>query len=124
MVVMLMPDNKEYMREYQRTHKVEKARNSKKYRSTLIGCLRERFNRIKERCNDPRHPRYKDYGGRGIRCLFNTSDEFIDYVTNELKIDPRGLQVDRIENNGNYEPGNIRFVTPKVNCSNRRAVNR
>ena len=103
-----------------KTHKVNKARNSKKYRSTIKGCLNERFHRMKERCVDLRHPRYKDYGGRGICCCFSSVKEFTDYVINELQIDPRGLQIDRINNNGNYEPGNIRFVTAKENCNNRR----
>jgi len=115
-----MFDQKSYMKEYQQTHKIEKAQNSKKYRSTLKGCLRERFNRMKERCTNPRHPRYKDYGNRGIKVVFKNADAFINYVINELQLDPRGLQTDRINNEGNYEPGNIRFVTAKENCNNRR----
>lgn len=41
---------------------------------------------------------------------------------NELKIDPRGLTIDRIDNSGNYEKGNIQFITHKENNQNRRKV--
>ncbi len=90
----------------------------KKYSKTITGHLRHVFGSIKQRCNDPNKHNYNRYGGRGIKICF-TSDEFLDYVINELKIDPRGLQCDRINNDGDYERGNIRFVTNKVNCQNR-----
>ncbi|KKN53843.1 hypothetical protein LCGC14_0598020 [marine sediment metagenome] len=113
---------REYHKEYQQTERGKyahrKARN--KYNQTLKGTLCNRFHRIKQRCVDPRHPRYKDYGGRGIKCKFETLDDFRNYVINVLQIDPRGLEVDRIDNNGHYEKGNIRFVTTKINANNRR----
>jgi len=90
------------------------------YRKTFIGYLHKLFIVIKQRCNNPKTENYKYYGGRGIKCLFKSADEFIDYVVNKLQVDPRGLQIDRIDNNGNYEPGNIRFVTCKENANNRR----
>jgi len=40
-----------------------------------------------------------------------SADDFRDYVINELKVDPRGLQIHRIDNDGHYERGNIVFVT-------------
>lgn len=93
---------------------------TKKYQHTLNGYLRQIFYHMNCRCNNPKHWNYKIYGGRGIKCLFESADEFIDYVLNKLKIDPRKLQIDRINNNGHYEKGNIRFVTAKVNANNRR----
>lgn len=92
------------------------------YRNTIKGHLRHVYADIRHRCNNPNATGYKNYGGRGIRCLF-TSDEFIDYVINDLQVDPRGLQIDRINNNGHYEKGNIRFVTRKVNNNNKRSKN-
>lgn len=79
-----------------------------------------RFVGIKQRCNNPKYKGYKNYGGRGIRCLFKSSDEFVNYIINELQIDPRKLTIDRIDNDGNYERGNIRFVTQTENLKNRR----
>lgn len=74
---------------------------------------------MKQRCTSPAYKNYKNYGGRGIKVCFKSANEFVDYVINILQVDPRGLQVDRIDNNGNYEPGNIRFVTHLENQHNK-----
>lgn len=100
-------------KEYQQTHRTKFLKYNKKRRKTIIGCLRVRFYNIKDRCNNSKCVVYKNYGGRGIKCLFGSADEFVNYVLNKLKIDPRGLQIDRIDNNGHYEPGNIQFLTIK-----------
>jgi len=95
----------------------------KKYRSTFNGYLRCVFNGLKRRCNNPNCAAYKNYGGRGIRNKFNSFDSFRDYIINDLGHDTyekiKGLQIDRTDNNGHYERGNIRFVTCKENCNNR-----
>lgn len=104
---------------YRQTRKIETAERHKEYRRTIIGRLRQCFSGMKRRCIDPKQKCYNRYGGRGIQCLFKSSDEFVDYVINELKVDPRRLQIDRIDNNGHYEKGNIRFVTCKENCNNK-----
>lgn len=92
----------------------------RQYFLTIIGHLRRVFNGIKVRCNNLKCVAYKNYGGRGIKCLFESSDEFVDYVVNVLRVDPRDLQIDRIDNDGDYVKGNIRFVTCSENCKNRR----
>ena len=94
----------------------------KKYRSSINGHLRCVYRDIKKRCNNPKVSGYKNYGGRGIKLCF-TSNEFVYYVINIMKVDPRGLQIDRIDNDGNYEKGNIRFVTRSENNFNRRKKN-
>lgn len=104
---------------YLQSRVVETAEKKKARCSTVDGHLRHLFDSMKQRCNNPKVPNYKYYGGRGIKVLFECS-EFVDYVIFGLQVDPRELQIDRIDNDGHYEPGNIRFVTPKVNCQNRR----
>lgn len=113
-------NRREQMKEYH--HKTKEKQNAQRRirRRTIKGCLRSRWNDMNKRCNNPNSLRYEDYGGRGIENKFKPSDEFIDYVINELQTDPRELQIDRINNDGHYEKGNIRFITAKENCKNRR----
>lgn len=81
--------------------------------------LYNKFKSMRSRCNNPNNSQYKNYGGRGIKCLFN--DGFVKFVEYCLSVGWKtGLQIDRIDNNGNYEPGNIRFVSRKTNVRNRR----
>lgn len=72
------------------------------------------------RCNDPKRKKYKDYGGRGISVCpeWNDPNVFIDWAE-QNGYEP-GLQLDRIDNNGNYSPDNCRWLTPKENSRNRR----
>ena len=97
-----------------------RGRTIKKYYATINGHLRRVFNSMNQRCNNSNHVGFKYYGGRGIENKFESTDEFVGYVINELKVDPRGLHIDRIDNDGCYEKGNIRFVTAAINNGNRR----
>ncbi len=90
--------------------------------ATISGYLRDILLSMRQRCNNPKNKNYKYYGGCGIKVCFKSSDEFIDYVMNVLRQDPRGLTIDRINNDGNYERGNIRFVTQAENNKNRRGL--
>ena len=78
---------------------------------------------IKNRCLNANAQTYKDYGGRGITiCPEWTNDYtiFRDWaLTNGYQ---EGLEIDRRDNNGNYNPENCRFVTHKINGRNRRNV--
>ena len=117
-----------YAKNYQQIHKIKIARYQKeyqeKYKQTFIGYLHRCFSDIKQRCENLKHSRYKDWGGRGIRCLFGSANDFINYIIVDLGYDTlekiKGLYLDRIDNNGHYEIGNIRFVTPKISANNRR----
>ena len=119
-----MKSRQEHDKKYRQTHRIERAGYQQKYYRTLIGRLVTLFSNMKGRCNNPKHISYKYYGYRGIKSHFQSSQELIDYVVNNLGYDTyekiKGLQIDRINNDGHYEPGNIRLVTAKENANNRR----
>lgn len=80
------------------------------------------------RCRNPKHFRYPSYGGRGIEVCQEWVDDFWQFVEDvrdrpdESKT-PGGRaywQLDRINNDGNYEPGNVRWATPKQQANNKR----
>lgn len=84
--------------------------------------LYEIYHGIKKRCYNKNCKRYKDYGGRGIymcnEWLSGGVDSFIDWALTNGYED--NLTIDRIDNNGIYEPSNCRWVTYKENCRNKR----
>jgi hypothetical protein len=70
------------------------------------------YSNAKQRCNNAKNSMYKNYGGRGIVFLFNNFREFWEHIGPR----PEGLSLDRINNNGNYEFGNVMWSTQKEQC--------
>lgn len=75
---------------------------------------------MKGRCENPNREKYKDYGGRGIKVCeeWKEASNFVLWALSHGY--EHGLQIDRIDNDGDYCPENCRFVTPKENSRNKR----
>lgn len=84
---------------------VKRRAKQKLYRDSVIGRLHAIYNNLNYRC---RHR--KEYIEKGIKNKFESSEQFVHYVVEILKVDPRGLDCHRIDNDGHYEPGNIEFI--------------
>lgn len=81
------------------------------------------YENAKNRCEDPQDPSYKNYGGRGIQFRFASYWEFLSFLGPR----PKGWRgkrplysLDRIDNDGHYEPGNVRWATRSQQNKNRR----
>lgn len=73
-----------------------------------------------QRCYNQKLPIYPYYGGRGITVCDRWLESFASFVEDMgLKPSPK-LTLDRIDNDGNYEPGNCRWTTKLVQSRNRR----
>lgn len=79
------------------------------------------YSGAKTRCTNPNIDSYRRYGGRGIEFRFKSFVEFLSCVG--LKPRPE-LTLERINNDGHYEPGNVRWATVAEQARNRSSVHR
>lgn len=84
-------------------------------------CLYQTWAMIVKRCENPASNVYRRYGARGIKVHQDWRDvrQFVAYVERELGPRPPGCSIDRIDNDGHYEPGNIRWATAKEQAANK-----
>lgn len=115
--------------------KIVKGHNLKNGHTKSCGCLNiERgtahgmsaiaeyhvWNAMIQRCNNSNNNNYKNYGGRGI-SVCNRWLEIENFMADMGERPTSNHQIDRIDNNGNYEPNNCRWVTQSENMRNTRA---
>lgn len=78
------------------------------------------YSSAKSRCRREKDERWSDYGGRGIQFRFGKFQEFFAVVGPR----PKGGILDRIDNDGHYEAGNVRWTTSSISNKNRRRFRR
>lgn len=79
--------------------------------------LYNRYNSARNRCQNKKAPAYKNYGGRGIEFRFDSFQAYLDALGEQPGPE---YTVDRIDNDGHYEAGNIRWATRKEQQINKR----
>jgi hypothetical protein len=125
-----MRDQRAYLKEYYKRNRAKSLATSflyakahpevnkaaaKKYREA--NPERRVLSNIFQRCHNPSNHAFPLYGGRGIKCFFTGVEQIIGEIG---KRPGKGYSLDRINNDGHYEPGNIRWATWKQQANNRR----
>ncbi len=95
----------------QDSSRVGKTRKKYSYTYNSFKCMRDR-------CINPNNNRYYDYGGRGIKVCERW--KWFSNFLEDMGERPEGRTLDRVDVNGNYEPSNCRWSTPKEQRNNQR----
>lgn len=100
---------------------IEKERPNKRTHGKSSTKLFHVWNGMKQRCYNPNNRSYKTYGSRGIKVCDEWRDDFMAFhdwaIANGYE---EGLTIDRIDNDGDYEPNNCRWITRQENVSKMR----
>lgn len=75
---------------------------------------------MKRRCSSPKIKQWKDYGGRGIKVCDRWLNSYENFLQDMGRKPKQEYSLDRINNDGNYEPNNCRWATPSEQVNNRR----
>ena len=90
-----------------------------------IKLLRKAHSNIKQKCSNPKDPQYKNYGGRGIQFQEDWAaqrERFVRLVYEEIGPKPSPTaSLDRIDNDGHYASGNLRWASKQDQAINRRS---
>jgi hypothetical protein len=88
--------------------------NKRRTREYTTWCL------MKARCNNPKNPAYPSYGGRGIKVCDRWQSSFENFLADMGEKPSSNYSIDRIDNDGNYEPDNCRWATSSQQFANTR----
>jgi|SRR5579872_1036934 len=77
---------------------------------------------MKGRCFNENNHAYPNYGGRGITVCDQWKDDFLAFFNYMGKKPDNKYSIDRINNDGNYEPGNVRWADSRTQNKNRRSL--
>ena len=85
-----------------------------------LSCLPEYqvYQTAKDRCTNPNSQRWYTHGGRGIEMKFSSFDEFYAYIGPRPS---KEYSLERIDNDGHYEPGNVKWATRSEQQLNKRS---
>jgi hypothetical protein len=79
---------------------------------------------MKTRCSNRRHVKWPNYGGRGITVCERWRNSFTAFLADMGHKPTPKHSIDRIDNDGTYEPGNCRWATPAEQMTNQRGKHR
>ena len=100
-------------------YKLDRTRETNTKHGLTQHTLYKTWVQIKVRCFDKTRDAYPDYGGRGITMCKEWCEDFMPFFEWSIRNGwEEGLSIDRIDNDGNYEPNNCRWVTMKVQQNN------
>lgn len=85
----------------------------------MITATYQTWRAMRGRCLDPKNGHFPNYGGRGVKICARWRASFEAFLA-DMGERPDGLTLDRINNDGNYEPDNCRWATPKEQAENSR----
>lgn len=103
----------EHVAEYPATHGATRGGKRSRAHSSWHNML--------QRCANPNNPKWADYGGRGITVCERWLNSFTNFLA-DMGEPPEGRTLDRIDNEGDYEPGNCRWATQRDQVRNRRTT--